>query len=78
MYRYTCIISSLLKSLSNLTEIFPGGVYWVSISNIDKSRLLTKLQNLCTRLDRESRSPPLNLEEAKDRLRVVLLEQHPR
>ena len=60
------------------TEVFPGGVFWVSVSNIDKSKLLTKLQNLCARLDRESRPPPLNLEEAKDRLRLVLVEQHPR
>lgn len=40
-----------------------------------------KLQNLCTRLDQEesfSQRLPLNIEEAKDRLRVLMLRKHPR
>ncbi|OBS68432.1 hypothetical protein A6R68_03025, partial [Neotoma lepida] len=40
-----------------------------------------KLQNLCARLDQEesfSQRLPLNIEEAKDRLRVLMLRKHPR
>ncbi|XP_071809613.1 apoptotic protease-activating factor 1-like [Asterias amurensis] len=72
------LASEAVRYSKILSKVFPGGVFWVSVSNIDKSKLLTKLQNLCARLDRESRPPPLNLEEAKDRLRLVLVEQHPR
>lgn len=60
---------------------FPGGVHWVSVGKQDKSGLLMKLQNLCTRLDQEesfSQRLPLNIEEAKDRLRVLMLRKHPR
>ncbi|XP_022083681.1 apoptotic protease-activating factor 1-like [Acanthaster planci] len=72
------LAAEAVRNSKILTKVFPGGVFWVAISNIDKSKLLTKLQNLCARLDQESRPPPLNLEEAKDRLRLVLVEQHPR
>lgn len=40
-----------------------------------------KLQNLCTRLDQDqsfSQRLPLNIEEAKDRLRILMLRKHPR
>lgn len=60
---------------------FSGGVHWVSIGKQDKSGLLMKLQNLCMRLDQEesfSQRLPLNIEEAKDRLRVLMLRKHPR
>jgi len=60
---------------------FSGGVHWVSIGKQDKSGLLMKLQNLCTRLGQEesfSQRLPLNIEEAKDRLRVLMLRKHPR
>lgn len=71
---YTFILSSFLGC-------FPGGVHWVSVGKQDKSGLLMKLQNLCTRLDQEesfSQRLPLNIEEAKDRLRVLMLRKHPR
>ncbi|KAH0500147.1 Apoptotic protease-activating factor 1 [Microtus ochrogaster] len=64
-----------------LEGCFPGGVHWVSVGKQDKSGLLMKLQNLCTRLDQEesfSQRLPLNIEEAKDRLRVLMLRKHPR
>lgn len=64
-----------------LEGCFSGGVHWVSIGKQDKSGLLMKLQNLCTRLDQEesfSQRLPLNIEEAKDRLRVLMLRKHPR
>jgi apoptotic protease-activating factor len=40
-----------------------------------------KLQNLCARLDQDesfSQRLPLNIEEAKDRLRILMLRKHPR
>uniref|UniRef100_A0A7N5KKM8 Apoptotic protease-activating factor 1 n=1 Tax=Ailuropoda melanoleuca TaxID=9646 RepID=A0A7N5KKM8_AILME len=64
-----------------LDGCFPGGVHWVSIGKQDKSGLLMKLQNLCTRLDQDesfSQRLPLNIEEAKDRLRILMLHKHPR
>ncbi|XP_038170517.1 apoptotic protease-activating factor 1 [Arvicola amphibius] len=64
-----------------LEGCFPGGVHWVSVGKQDKSGLLMKLQNLCTRLGQEesfSQRLPLNIEEAKDRLRVLMLRKHPR
>ncbi|XP_074082752.1 apoptotic protease-activating factor 1 isoform X2 [Macrotis lagotis] len=66
----------------NLLETcFPGGVYWVSIGKQDRSGLLMKLQNLCSRLDQDgafSQRLPLNLEEAKDRLHFLMLRKCPR
>nr|KAF6451594.1 apoptotic peptidase activating factor 1 [Molossus molossus] len=64
-----------------LESCFPGGVHWVSVGKQDKSGLLMKLQNLCTRLDQDetfSQRLPLNIEEAKDRLRILMLRKHPR
>ncbi|XP_044770663.1 apoptotic protease-activating factor 1 isoform X2 [Neomonachus schauinslandi] len=64
-----------------LDGCFPGGVHWVSVGKQDKSGLLMKLQNLCSRLDQDesfSQRLPLNIEEAKDRLRVLMLRKHPR
>lgn len=62
-----------------LDGCFPGGVHWVSVGKQDKAGLLMKLQNLCTRLDQDenfSQRPPLNIEEAKDRLRLLMLRKH--
>uniref|UniRef100_A0A3Q2HZ39 Apoptotic protease-activating factor 1 n=1 Tax=Equus caballus TaxID=9796 RepID=A0A3Q2HZ39_HORSE len=64
-----------------LEGCFPGGVHWLSVGKQDKSGLLMKLQNLCTRLDQDesfSQRLPLNIEEAKDRLRILMLRKHPR
>ncbi|XP_065279600.1 apoptotic protease-activating factor 1 isoform X5 [Emys orbicularis] len=64
-----------------LEDCFPGGVHWVSVGKQDKAGLLMKLQNLCSRLDQDfslSQRPPLNIEEAKDRLRLLILRKYPR
>ncbi|XP_060051599.1 apoptotic protease-activating factor 1 isoform X2 [Erinaceus europaeus] len=64
-----------------LESCFPGGVHWVSVGKQDKSGLLMKLQNLCARLGQDeafSQRLPLNIEEAKDRLRLLMLREHPR
>ncbi|XP_069481884.1 apoptotic protease-activating factor 1-like [Ambystoma mexicanum] len=60
---------------------FPGGVHWVTVGKKDKAGLLMKLQNLLARLDLTgtfTHRPPLNLEEARDRLRLLLNQQYPK
>ncbi|XP_060269068.1 apoptotic protease-activating factor 1 isoform X8 [Ovis aries] len=75
------LAAEAVRDHSFLEDCFPGGVHWVSVGKQDKSGLLMKLQNLCARLDQDesfSQRLPLNIEEAKDRLRVLMLRKHPR
>lgn len=75
----TVLASDALRSSKMLEECFPGGVFWVRIGPVDQAKLLMKMQNLCTQLDSDhTRAPPRNLEEAKDRLRIIFAHQHPR
>lgn len=75
----TVLAADALRSPQILNECFPGGVFWIRIGQIDQAKLLVKMQNLCTRLDSDhTRAPPRNLEEAKDRLRILFAHQHPR
>uniref|UniRef100_A0A8D0C5G4 Apoptotic protease-activating factor 1 n=1 Tax=Salvator merianae TaxID=96440 RepID=A0A8D0C5G4_SALMN len=77
----TVLAAEALRDYSLLQDCFPGGVHWVSVGKQDKAGLLMKLQNLCVRLDQDlmySQRPPLNIEEAKDRLRLLLLRKYPR
>ncbi|XP_054910837.1 apoptotic protease-activating factor 1 isoform X2 [Poeciliopsis prolifica] len=64
-------------------ECFPDGVHWLSIGQLDKSDLLVKIQSLCFRLEQnlDSQSqhrPPTSLDEAKERLRFLMLRRYPR
>uniref|UniRef100_A0ABI7Z9Q4 CARD domain-containing protein n=1 Tax=Felis catus TaxID=9685 RepID=A0ABI7Z9Q4_FELCA len=75
------LAAETVRDHSFLDGCFPGGVHWVSVGKQDKSGLLMKLQNLCARLDQDesfSQRLPLNIEEAKDRLRILMLRKHPR
>ncbi|XP_043825125.1 apoptotic protease-activating factor 1 isoform X1 [Dromiciops gliroides] len=75
------LAAEAVRDHSLLETCFPGGVHWVSIGKQDRSGLLMKLQNLCTRLDQDgafSQRLPLNLEEAKDRLHFLMLRKCPR
>uniref|UniRef100_A0A670XTE8 Apoptotic protease-activating factor 1 n=1 Tax=Pseudonaja textilis TaxID=8673 RepID=A0A670XTE8_PSETE len=75
------LAAETLRNHDLLKDCFPGGVHWVSIGKQDKAGLLMKLQNLCLRLDQDftySQRPPFNIEEAKDRLRLLLLRMRPR
>ncbi|KAM4677518.1 apoptotic protease-activating factor 1 isoform 1-T2 [Discoglossus pictus] len=75
------LAAEALRDHSILTDCFPGGVHWVSVGKQDKAGLLMKLQNLCTRLDQEFKylqRPPLNIEEARDRLRSLVMRMYPR
>ncbi|XP_053438515.1 apoptotic protease-activating factor 1 isoform X2 [Nycticebus coucang] len=75
------LAAEAVRDHSLLEGCFPSGVHWVSVGKQDKSGLLMKMQNLCTRLDQDesfSQRLPHNIEEAKDRLRVLMLRKYPR
>ncbi|XP_062059057.1 apoptotic protease-activating factor 1 isoform X1 [Lepus europaeus] len=75
------LAAEAVRDHSFLEGCFPGGVHWVSVGQQDKAKLLMKLQNLCSRLDQDEsffQRLPLNIEEAKDRLRILMLHRHPR
>ncbi|XP_078683491.1 apoptotic protease-activating factor 1-like [Branchiostoma floridae x Branchiostoma belcheri] len=72
------LAGEVVRDQELLEECFPGGVFWVSLGQIDKPMLLMKMQNLCLLLDKEHQTPPRNAEEAKDRLRLLFTHQHPR
>lgn len=66
-----------------IEECFPGGIHWLSIGQLDKADLLVKIQSLCFRLEQslDSQSlhrPPNSLDEAKERLRFLMLRRYPR
>ncbi|XP_068162844.1 apoptotic protease-activating factor 1 isoform X1 [Antennarius striatus] len=64
-------------------ECFPGGIHWLSIGQLDKPDLLIKIKSLCFRLEQSLDSqhlqrPPNSLDEAKERLRFLMLRRYPR
>ncbi|KAK5876514.1 hypothetical protein CesoFtcFv8_025861 [Champsocephalus esox] len=66
-----------------IEECFPGGVHWLSIGQLDKPDLLAKMQSLCFRLEQSMDSQslhrtPNSLDEAKERLRFLMLRRYPR
>uniref|UniRef100_A0A8C4TV52 Apoptotic protease-activating factor 1 n=1 Tax=Falco tinnunculus TaxID=100819 RepID=A0A8C4TV52_FALTI len=77
----TVLTAEALRDHQLLEDYFPGGVHWISVGKQDKAGLLIKLQNLCSRLEHDStlsQRPPLNIEEAKDRLRLLMLRKYSR
>ena len=84
----TVLASEAVRDSALLREAFPGGVNWLTVGQmidargqLDKSKLLTKIQNLIVRLDEKgqqsSSSRPGDLESAQDLLQKVISEQHP-
>ncbi|KAG9345687.1 hypothetical protein JZ751_008831, partial [Albula glossodonta] len=66
-----------------IKECFPGGVHWLSVGQVDKPDLLVKIQSLCFRLEQDhdsesNKRPPSSIEEAKERLRFLMLRRYPR
>ncbi|XP_045927934.1 apoptotic protease-activating factor 1 isoform X2 [Micropterus dolomieu] len=66
-----------------IKECFPGGIHWLSIGQLDKPDLLVKIQSLCYRLEQSLDSQslhrtPNSLDEAKERLRFLMLRRYPR
>ena len=76
----TILAADALYDEELLNSCFPGGVFWVTLGLLDGSRLLMKMQNLCSWIDSEQRfaGQPRNVEEARDRLRTLFAHQHPR
>ncbi|XP_077449692.1 apoptotic protease-activating factor 1 isoform X3 [Stigmatopora argus] len=77
------LAAEAVRDRSLIEECFPGGVHWLSIGQLDKVDLLVKIQALCFRLEQslDSQSlqrPPTSLDEAKERLRFLILRRHPR
>uniref|UniRef100_A0AAQ6AMF3 CARD domain-containing protein n=1 Tax=Amphiprion ocellaris TaxID=80972 RepID=A0AAQ6AMF3_AMPOC len=66
-----------------IEDCFPGGIHWLAIGQLDKPDLLVKMQSLCFRLEQSLDSqtlsrPPNSLDEAKERLRFLMLRRYPR
>ena len=75
----TVLAVDALHDQELIDTCFPGGVFWVTLGLVDASRLLMKMQNLCAWLDSDKSTPvPRNVEEARDRLRILFSHQHPR
>ncbi|XP_078409572.1 apoptotic protease-activating factor 1 isoform X6 [Cetorhinus maximus] len=75
------LAAEALRNHRVITDCFPGGVHWVAVGKQDRAGILVKLQNLCSRLNQGSHtypSPPLNTEEARDRLRFLMARKYPR
>ncbi|XP_043092997.1 apoptotic protease-activating factor 1 isoform X1 [Puntigrus tetrazona] len=66
-----------------IKECFPGGVHWLSVGQCDRADLLVRMQSLCFRLEQgqsleDSQRPPCSVEEARERLRFLMLRRFPR
>uniref|UniRef100_H3D0A2 Apoptotic protease-activating factor 1 n=1 Tax=Tetraodon nigroviridis TaxID=99883 RepID=H3D0A2_TETNG len=76
------LAAEAVRHHSLIEECFPGGINWLSIGQLDKPDLLVKIQSLCFRLEQsDSQSlhrPPNSLDEAKERLRHLMLRRYPR
>uniref|UniRef100_A0A1A7XJQ4 Apoptotic protease-activating factor 1 n=2 Tax=Iconisemion striatum TaxID=60296 RepID=A0A1A7XJQ4_9TELE len=77
------LASEAVRHHGLIEECFPGGIHWLSIGQLDKPDLLVKIQSLCFRLeqslDAQSLHRPLSsLDEAKERLRFLMLRKYPR
>ncbi|KAF7669673.1 hypothetical protein LDENG_00151570 [Lucifuga dentata] len=76
------LASETVRHHTLIEECFPGGIHWLSIGQLEKPDLLVKMQSLCFRLEQrlESQSlhrPPTSLDEAKERLRFLMLRKYP-
>ena len=75
----TVLAAESVRQASLLREVFPGGVFWLSVGKmkddsgeVNKDALLEKIQNFIYRMDR-NKARPLNLEQATDHLQVKVL-----
>ncbi|XP_067283441.1 apoptotic protease-activating factor 1 [Pseudorasbora parva] len=66
-----------------IKECFPDGIHWLSVGQCERADLLIRMQSLCFRLEQgqsseASQRPPCSVEEAKERLRFLILRRFPR
>ena len=75
----TLLSAHALKNESLVHRCFPGGIFWISVGKVDDAVLLMKTQNLCHLLDTDGLyRTPRNLEESRDRLRILFSLEHPK
>ena len=75
----TLLSAHSLKNEQLVHRCFPGGIFWVSVGKVDDAILLMKMQNLCHWLDTDGLyRTPKNLEESRDRLRILFSLEHPK
>lgn len=77
------LAAEAVRHYALIEECFPGGIHWLSIGQVDKPDLLVKIQSLCFRLEQGLDSqllhrPSNSLDEAKERLRFLMLRRYPR
>ncbi|KAM4615545.1 apoptotic protease-activating factor 1 isoform 1-T2 [Polymixia lowei] len=77
------LCAEAVRNHALIEECFPGGVHWLSIGQLEKPDLLVKIQSLCFRLEQSQEPqslhrPPSSLDEAKERLRFLMLRKYPR
>ncbi|KAK7886125.1 hypothetical protein WMY93_025746 [Mugilogobius chulae] len=77
------LAAEAVRHHSLIEECFPGGIHWLSIGQLEKPDLLVKIQSLCFRLEQGLDSqllhrPPNSVDEAKERLRFLMLRRYPR
>ncbi|KAL2102993.1 hypothetical protein ACEWY4_002161 [Coilia grayii] len=77
------LASEAVRDHGLITECFPDGVQWVSVGQMERSDLLVRMQSLCFRLEQSQspescHRPPCSIEEAKERLRFLMLRRYPR
>ncbi|XP_043203417.1 apoptotic protease-activating factor 1-like isoform X5 [Amphibalanus amphitrite] len=68
-------MNEALRDTELLPDRFPGGVYWISVGDVDHEALLNKLQALCERLTEDGSTAaqlPPTIEVARERLRKLL------
>eukprot|EP00118_Oscarella_pearsei_P026209 m.309608 g.309608 ORF g.309608 m.309608 type:complete len:1260 (+) comp47090_c0_seq1:159-3938(+) len=82
----TSLAAEALRDPKLLRQCFPSGVFWLTVGQmadergqVDQSKLLMKMNNLCSRLDEEgTRSTSSNVEDAHNRLHNIFTHQYPR
>uniref|UniRef100_A0A3P9HT88 Apoptotic protease-activating factor 1 n=1 Tax=Oryzias latipes TaxID=8090 RepID=A0A3P9HT88_ORYLA len=77
------LASEAVRHKELIQECFPEGIHWLSIGRLDKPDLLAKIQTLCFRLEQNLDSqqfhrPPSTLDEAKERLRFLMIRKYTR
>ncbi|XP_030633054.1 apoptotic protease-activating factor 1 [Chanos chanos] len=77
------LAAEAVRNENIIKECFPDGVHWFSVGQLEKADLLVRMQSLCFRLEQSqtsesSQRPPNSIEEAKERLRFLILRRYPR
>ncbi|XP_072528597.1 apoptotic protease-activating factor 1 [Salminus brasiliensis] len=77
------LAAEAVRDHSLIKECFPDGVHWLSVGQCERADLLVRMQSLCFRLEQNLTSdtslrPPSSVDEAKERLRFLMLRRFPR